>query len=124
MAKATDHIREYKMIYSAAAVIVVLLGGSVGITLPVDGRVDELETQYAQNWQQQQMWHQQQDIIHKNNKIRDIQGRMKYLEFEINRLNMLPQYLKRPLDSRETWNLEQAKQEWVILKDTLHGLTN
>ena len=110
--------------YATGAVFLALLGGSVGITLPVDGRVDELETQYAQNWQQQQMWHQQQDIIHKNNKIRDIQGRMKYLEFEINRLNMLPQYLKRPLDSREAWGLEQAKQEWVILKDTLHGLTN
>ena len=112
------------MIYAAAGVVVALLGGSIGVTLPVDERVDVIEQRLAQNWQDRETWQQQQAITHNRNEVRDIEWRMNYISDEINRLNMLPQYLNRGLSSQELWQLERLKAEWEILQERLHEISD
>ena len=51
-----------------------------------------------------------------------IMWRMQYLSNEINRLNMLPQYLQRPLTPEELWAVDQAKEEWRLLQQRLQYL--
>ncbi len=110
------------MAYAAGVVVVALLGGSFGITLPVDERVDALEVQYAQNWQDQEQWKQQQGVVHQRGEIRDIRYEMKATVQEINRLNSLEEYLRRPLNDEEEWLLEREKDKWQLLQERLYEL--
>ena len=122
------------MIYGAAIAAIGLLGGSFNITLPADEKVAELEMQstaqfeemeksISQNWQQREVWQQQQQQYHRQKEIEAIQWRLRWITNEINRINQIPQYLNRPINPQEQWQVEQLQQEWAILQDRLHQLT-
>lgn len=98
------------MIYGTAAAVVAMLGGSITLSLPVDEKVKTLETQLAQNWQQQQQYHHDREL-------EQVEWQMRYISNEINRISQIPNYLKRPLTQEEQWSLEQLKREWGLLQE-------
>lgn len=110
------------MIAVTALSVVALLGGTVAIKLPADEAVEALEVQFAQTWQQRQMWEQQQHIYHKQQEVEDLQFRMRYLSNEINRINSIPQYLSRGVTPEEEWQVQQYKEEWSILQKRLQRM--
>ena len=101
--------------YAAGALALTLLGGSVIIELPADKKIAALEDQFTQTWQQQQTYHSQRELD-------DLQWRLRYISNEINRINAIPQYLKRGLTPEETWQIQQYKEEWQLLQERLHRI--
>jgi len=97
--------------------VITLLGGSMTVTLPADKKVAALETKVAQTWQEREQWQQQQQEYHTDRMVDDIDWRMRYISNEINRINMIPQYLNRALTQEEDWQLEQLKIEWQLLQE-------
>ena len=103
--------------YLTTIAVVAVLGGTASIELPADKKVAELEIQVAQTFQQQQQWQTQQQQYHVGRELDDIRWRMRSITQEINRLNMLPEYLGRPLNEQELWQLETLKDDWSMLRD-------
>lgn len=109
--------------YGTAIALATLLGGSFVIEMPADRKVRELRSEIAQNWQQRQIWEQQQQLYHRNKELEQIRWRMDYITKEINRINAIPAYLNRPLTPQEAWQIEQLKQEWNLLRQREQQLT-
>ena len=105
------------MLYGTAGMVITLLGGSMTVTLPADRKIAALETAVAQTWQEREAWQQTQQEYHTDRRIEDIDFRMRYISNEINRLNMIPQYLDRALTAEESWQIEQLKNEWGLLQN-------
>jgi len=118
-----NHLRGNTIMYGTAIALATLLGGSFVIEMPADRKVRELRSEIAQNWQQRQIWEQQQQLYHRNKELEQIRWRMDYITKEINRINAIPAYLNRPLTPQEAWQIEQLKQEWNLLRQREQQLT-
>lgn len=119
-----DHAKENKAVYLTTVAVVAVLGGTMSVELPADKKVAELKVQLAQTFQQQQQWQTQQQQYHNTRELDDIRWRMRSITQEINRLNMLPEYLGRNLNEQELWQLETLKQEWSLLRDREQDLAD
>ena len=105
-----------------ALTVIAMLGGSMVIEFPADKKIKQIEIQIAQTWQQRQSWEQQQQIYHRQKEIEAIEWRMRWIDNEINRIQMIPKYLDRGATPEELWQIEQFRQEWSILQDRLYQL--
>lgn len=117
LSKVVDHVKGYPVVYGTVAAVVAVLGGTMSITLPADVKVAQLEQRFAQTWQQQQQYHEEREV-------EAIDWRMRWVSQEINRINMIPQYLDRALTPEESWQIEQLKNEWALLQERRHQLVN
>ena len=115
-------LKRYPAMAIGALTVIAMLGGSMVIEFPADKKIKQIEIQIAQTWQQRQSWEQQQQIYHRQKEIEAIEWRMRWIDNEINRIQMIPKYLDRGATPEELWQIEQFRQEWSILQDRLYQL--
>ena len=108
-------LKENKGVTLTALTVVALLGGTAVIELPADKEIRAVKTEQAQRWEQQYRYDH-------NAELERIRWRMSDIAREINRINMIPQYLGRPLTAEEAWQIEQLKMEFELLKEREQSL--
>jgi len=111
------------MIAATAIATIVIMGGSVAVELPADRKVEALEVKVAQTWQQREAWQQAQQVYHSEREIDEIDWRMRYISNEINRINQIPEYLHRPVNPQEQWQIDQLQSEWKLLREKRERLS-
>ena len=118
-----EKIRENPAMTATVVAVVAVLGGTFAVELPADRKVAELESQIAQTWQQREAWQQGQQQYHKRRELDDVDWRLRYLSNEINRIQKIPDYLGRSLTPEESWQIQQLREEWRLLKERRQRLS-
>ncbi len=120
--------------YSIAIAVVAMLGGSIIIELPADKKIAEFKVKVAEQfaevdllasseYDRRENQYNQQQVYHAKKEIEDIDRDMRSASEEINRLNRLPDYLNRALNTEEQWLLETEKTKWNALQQERVRLT-
>jgi len=131
MTNAKDHVMENKAMYIVStALIAILTGSGFALDFPENNSekfekdIQEIRLEISQNYNQREQQWQQQNNYHRQQEIQYIDSELRRISVEINRMNQLPQYLKRPLNSEESWQVEQLKIDWNLLKQRRNEISN
>ena len=129
--KAKEHVMENKAMYIVVSALVAVLGGggfAVGIpennSEKFEKEIKEIRLEISQNYNQREQQWQQQQNYHRQKELQYIDAELRRISVEMNRMNQLPQYLKRGLNSQELWRVEQLKIDWNLLKQRRNEISN
>jgi hypothetical protein len=124
LTKAVAVVKENQGMSATVLAVVAMLGGGVAITLPADEKIAELKTEFVQFTQYSQEYHRDWEQKRQMEQLDEIDWRMTELMREVERLETLPQYLDRPLNSQEKWKMQQAIEDWNALKQRRNNIIN